>query len=123
MVDFSVLIPNLGYSSFLFDCIDSIIKQTNTSGYTVEIILCDQSDEECYLRIAQECVEKYGNKVNIYHSEIKSLYRARHFLMSKTSGKYIVFVDSDDFFINGFLDHIHLYFLKNPNVDILIKKQ
>ena len=122
MIDFSILIPNLGYEDYIFDCLDSVFSQTNTSGYTFEVIMCDQSDTDVHSQLKKTIEEKYGTKVNLLHSPIKSLYKARHTLMQCAKGRYTIFIDSDDYYLDGFLDRIYTTLSENPSIDILIHK-
>lgn len=93
---FSVLVPNYGYSSFIFECLDSIITQTTNNLFDFEILVCDQSELSIFNKLKDEIFRKYGKKVFFYHSQIKSLYKARINLFNKAAGDYVLYVDSDD---------------------------
>ncbi len=122
-INFSILIPNLGYSEYLFDCLKSISNQKNDGTFTFEVIVCDQSDETIY-EINKEKSSKILSEANIsfdyYRSEIKSLYFARHNLMSKANGEYIIFVDSDDLVSDDYLTNLSQTILENNKPDMVI---
>lgn len=116
---FSILIPNYGYSKYVFDCLDSLVNQKNNSQFSYEIIMCDQSEDAIFNRLKKEVIEKYGNPVQIYHSSFKGLFKARHNLISKSNGEYVVFVDSDDFVTSDYLLTIYNLIDQNDS-DVLI---
>lgn len=93
---FSILIPNLGYSPYIFQCLDSIFSQTDNGQFNYEVILCDQSDFNLFIQLEREINIKYSGRVQVYHSKIKSSYKARISLYQKALGDYILFIDSDD---------------------------
>ena len=104
---FSILIPNLGFSDVLFDCFKSVCFQKENSHFDYEIIVCDQSDNEVYEDIVKKADDSFGGKIKFIHSNIRSLFRARHTLMEYSRGDYIVFVDSDDFVADDYLESIY----------------
>lgn len=95
---FSVLIPNYGYSPYIFECLHSVINQIVDGSFKYEIIFLDQSNESDFKKIKSEIFEKFGiNKVKIFHTAEKGLFKARHKLMSLAKGDFIQFLDSDDY--------------------------
>lgn len=116
---FSILIPNYGLNPFLFDCLDSVIKQTTFGKFKYEIILCDQSDNEIFEKILDQRNKKYPN-IQILHSDIKGLFRARHTLMEKARGEYICFVDSDDCVDENYLYSLYTFINKEEFPEIIV---
>ena len=92
---FSFLVPNYGYNKFIFDCFDSLVNQKTSKDFDYEILVCDQSDIDTFEKIKNETKEKYGDRINLFHSDIKGLLRARHTLIRKATGEYCLCVDSD----------------------------
>lgn len=117
---FSFLVPNYGYSKFIFDCFDSLVNQKTSKDYDYEILVCDQSDLETFEKIKKETEERYGDRINLFHSDIKGLLRARHTLIRKAIGEYCLCVDSDDFVDNDYLFVIFENLKKQNFPDILI---
>ena len=92
-VYFSIIIPVYNTEKYLSRCLDSVVNQTFKD---IEIIIVnDASQGNC-----KEIVEKYLKKDNrikyIEHSENKSLLQARKTGNIASTGKYIMYVDSDD---------------------------
>ena len=118
---FSILIPNLGYSYLLFECLDSVVCQETNSEFNYEIVLCDQSDLDAHEKIKNEIISRYGSgKINLIHSNIKSLYQARHTLMKRAHGDYVVFIDSDDFVDKNYLAELYKIIKDKNNPDVIL---
>lgn len=115
---YSILIPNLGFNPSLFRCLESVINLTK-GDFEYEIILCDQSDDNVFHKIVSTLKEKHLGKVIFFHSDIKSLFIARHSLMNKAKGEYIIFVDSDDVCKKDYLIDID-FIISNNHPDLLI---
>lgn len=96
-----MIIPVFNTLEFLEDCIDSVINQTYRH---FEIILVnDGSNKE-----TENMLITYSNKYeNIYlynFSERVGVGAARNFGVSKSTGSYIYFLDSDDYLPNMALE-------------------
>ena len=117
---FSFIIPNYGYSKYLFECFDSLINQKKSDEFDYDILVCDQSESEIYEQIKKDTKNRYGDVIRFIHNDIKGVLRARHTLVREAKGEYCVFIDSDDFVD---LDYLFILFenLKKHNFpDILI---
>ena len=117
---FSFIIPNYGYSKYLFECFDSLVNQKKSDEFDYDILVCDQSDLETFNIIKEECAQRYGDKINFIHNDIKGVLRARHTLVRAAKGEYCIFVDSDDFVDIDYLYVIYENLKKNNFPDILI---
>ena len=118
---FSVLIPNLGYSPFIFECLNSVINQKTDNLFDYEIIFCDQSDIAVFNKIKKEIESRYGsNKIKLIHSDVRGLLKARHTLMKYCVGEYVQFVDSDDKLIECGLIKLYNQITIGNKPDIII---
>lgn len=113
MEKISVIVPVYNVSQYLRKCIDSILEQDYKN---FEIILINDGSTDDSGKICDEYAEKYKN-INVYHQKNGGISSARNLGVSKVTGKYISFVDSDDFVMKDFLSSMHSN-LKNNNVDI-----
>ena len=89
----SIIVPVYNTEKYLRRCLDSLVNQTFKD---IEIIIVnDASQGNC-----KEIIEEYQKKDNrikyIEHSENKSLLQARKTGNIASTGKYIMYVDSDD---------------------------
>ena len=103
---FSILIPNYGINDNILRCFETVFNQDTNDLFEYEVIVCDQNDDKNFLTI-ESLIKSVGNKrLKLYRSE-KSLIKARCLLVSKAVGKYIVFVDSDDYVSSNYLLSIY----------------
>lgn len=90
----SVILPIYNVAPFLPECLDSLLKQ---SFQDLEIIAVDDGSTDESLSILREYEEKSQGKLKVFTKENGGLSDARNFGMEKAVGKYLAFVDSDDF--------------------------
>ena len=92
----SVIVPVYNTEKFLHRCIDSILNQNLTD---MEVILVDDGSTDSSGEICDE-YEKVDSRVKVIHQSNAGLSEARNAGLSIAVGKYIAFVDSDDYLPN-----------------------
>lgn len=96
----SVIVPVYKAEKYLHRCIGSILNQTYRD---FELILIDDgSPDKCGL-ICDEFAER-DSRIRVFHQENRGVASARNAGLEKAEGKYISFVDSDDWIENDFLE-------------------
>lgn len=105
MPEFSIIVPIYKVEKYLEICIDSIIGQ---SFCNFELILVDDgSPDTC-----GEICDRYSSsdtRVKVVHKENGGLSSARNAGLDIATGKYVIFIDSDDFWDDASaLEHIHI---------------
>ena len=89
----SIIIPIYNTEKYLEKCINSVISQTYEN---IEIILInDGSTNECCVNICKR-FEMLDNKVKFYDKNNNGVSETRNFGIEKSKGKYLIFIDSDD---------------------------
>lgn len=88
----SVIVPAYNMENYIEQCLDSIIAQTYTN---IEIIVVDDGSSDSTGKICDLYAEKDARFV-IVHQENQGLVKARKKGLSVANGKYVGFVDSDD---------------------------
>ena len=88
----SVIIPVYKVEDYLEICIKSVIKQTVTD---LEIILVDDGSPDQCSKICDLWAHK-DSRIKVIHKENGGLSDARNAGLNVAQGKYISFVDSDD---------------------------
>jgi glycosyltransferase involved in cell wall biosynthesis len=91
----SVVVPIYKVEPYLHRCINSIINQTYSH---LEIILVDDGSPDKCGEICDEYA-KQDKRIEVIHQENGGLSDARNKGMSIATGKYISFVDSDDYLV------------------------
>lgn len=111
----SVIIPVYNVEKYLDKCIDSIINQTYSN---LEIILIDDGSTDNSGKIC----DKYAlldSRIKVIHKKNGGLSDARNVGIDNANGKYLMFVDSDDFIdYNTICDNINI--MKENKADIII---
>lgn len=109
----SIIVPVYNVKEYLERCIQSVIEQTYVE---IEIILIDDGSndgsEDICDRFAQQDV-----RIKVIHKENGGLSDARNKGLEVAHGKYVCFVDSDDF-INPKMIEILLKIIKQYKVKI-----
>lgn len=88
----SVVVPIYNVEKYICECIDSILKQTYEY---LEIILVDDGSPDNCSKICDEYARR-DNRIIVIHKENGGLSSARNAGINVATGKYIIFVDSDD---------------------------
>lgn len=95
----SIIVPVYNVEKYLPDCLESLLNQgIDEDSYEI-LCIDDGSTDDCY-----DILNKYANKhkqIKVFHQENKGVSAARNVGLDNASGKYIAFVDSDDFVICG----------------------
>lgn len=89
----SVIVPVYKAERWLHRCVDSILAQTMTD---FELLLIDDGSPDRSGEICDEYAAK-DKRVRVIHQENKGSVGARNAGLSVAIGKYISFVDSDDY--------------------------
>ena len=93
-MDISVIVPVYNTARYLHQCIDSLINQTWKD---VEFIFIDDGSTDGSYEILKEYREK-DERIKIIRQENMYAGVARNNGMKHANGKYIIFLDSDDYF-------------------------
>ncbi len=115
MPRFSVIIPVYNSENYIFRCVDSIMSQ----GYDdIEVLVVNDGSTDNTRKSLDELGLKY-DKLKVYHKINGGVSSARNYGLEKSSGEYIVFVDSDDYVLDGYFSFLHKVLDEN-NPDCLI---
>lgn len=88
----SVIVPVYNVEQYVEMCISSIMKQTYSK---LQIILVDDGSRDRCPQICDRYKEK-DLRITVIHRENQGLVRARKTGLSYASGKYVCYVDGDD---------------------------
>lgn len=89
----SIIVPVYNVERYINRCIDSLISQTL---YNIEIILVDDESPDNCANICDEYAKK-DSRIKVIHKKNGGLGFARNSGLEIARGKYVAFVDSDDF--------------------------
>lgn len=102
MCKFSIIVPVYNTEKYLKRCLDSLINQS-FSDYEI-IIVNDGSTDN-----SSKVIEKYldNSKIKLIEEENQGLSSARNNGVKEAIGKYLIFVDSDDYVEKKLLEKIN----------------
>lgn len=92
----SIVIPVYNVEKYIGKCLESCIMQNNVSFKDYEIIVINDGTPDDSMKIVRKYKELYPN-ITIVEQENKGLGAARNVGIRNAKGKYIQFVDSDDY--------------------------
>lgn len=96
----SVIMPVYNGETYLRQCLDSVVNQTLKE---IEIICVDDGSSDRSVEILKEYAAK-DERVMVLQQANAGAGTARNNGLSKASGKYLSFLDSDDFFETDMLE-------------------
>ncbi|MCI9238212.1 glycosyltransferase [Lachnospiraceae bacterium 50-23] len=112
----SVIIPAYNIENYIKKSLDSVCVQ-NVSD--IEIIVIDDGSVDRTGYICDEYAKDYSN-LRVYHKENSGLAGTRNFGIQMAEGKYIAFLDGDDFFAPHAIENILCVIKNNDDVDVVI---
>lgn len=105
----SVIIPAYNVEDYIAHCIHTICTQSYEN---YEVIVVDDGSTDTTGKIIDE-LAKANDLIKPYHIKNRGLSGARNFGISKATGKYLAFVDGDDFLDRNFLSLLHKSLIAN----------
>lgn len=111
MPTISVVVPVYNIEEEIPKCLLSILLQKFTD---FEIIAVDDGSTDKSGSILNEFAKKY-KQIRVFHTKNKGLSAARNLGISKARGKYIAFVDGDDFLDPDFLAKLYQSVVDNDS--------
>ena len=109
----SIIVPIYNSEKYLNKCIDSLINQTEQE---LEIILINDGSTDN----TEKIIKKYKDpRIKYYKNDNHGIGYTRNFGIDKSSGEYIMFVDSDDSLSRNSCEEL-LKKAKSSNCDMVI---
>jgi len=92
MIEISVVVPVYNVEKYLKKCVDSILAQSFSN---FELWLIDDGSTD---RCGEMCdeYEKKDSRIHVIHKKNGGLSEARNTALDRIQGRYVFFVDSDD---------------------------
>ena len=94
MEKISVIMPVYNVERFVRQSIESVLNQTYKN---IELIIVDDGSKDSSGKICDEYSKK-DERIKVIHKENQGISCARNDGMDIATGKYIMFIDSDDFY-------------------------
>lgn len=99
----SVIVPIYKVEKYLDRCIQSIVNQTYRN---LEIILVDDGSPDNCPKICDEWKQR-DNRIKVIHKANEGLSEARNTGIDASMGRYLAFIDSDDYVDVQFIEYLY----------------
>lgn len=120
-IDISIIIPIFNVENYIERHIRSLFEQTIESN--VEFIFVNDKTNDNSIQILERLLNEYKSRANqtivINHESNKGLAAARNTGMLFAHGKYVIHVDSDDYFERDMLEKMYEA-AKHNDADIVV---
>lgn len=91
MADISIIVPIYNAEKFIKKCVDSLLNQTKKE---LEFILINDGSTDG----THDILKTYKDKrIKYFKNKNQGIGKTRNFGIEKATGKYIIFIDSDDY--------------------------
>ncbi len=98
----SVIIPVYSVEEYLDECLNAMDKQTYKD---FELILVDDGSPDTCGEICEKYAKNHPN-TRVIHQENAGLSEARNNGVKAASGEYIIFIDSDDYVTEDYVEYL-----------------
>jgi glycosyltransferase involved in cell wall biosynthesis len=92
----SVIVPVYNVEDYLAECLDSLLNQTMPREDMEIIVVNDGSTDSSY-EIAKKYAAEYPC-IKLFSKDNEGLSATRNYGIKRATGKYLMFIDSDDSF-------------------------
>lgn len=110
MIGISIIVPIFNVEKYLRKCLNSLVNQTMEN---IEIILVNDASPDSSDKIMAEYEKQYKNIRCIYLNENQCLGGARNEGITVAQGRYLTFVDSDDYIELDYCEKLYEAALNN----------
>lgn len=111
----SVVLATYNRANYLPKAIQSILEQTFQDW---ELIIVDDGSQDNTFEIVNSYLEDFNN-IRYLKQQNKKQYYAKNAGIQASFGKYITFLDSDDYYLPHHLESRLCYLTNNPGVDLI----
>lgn len=119
MCEISVIIPVYNVENYLTTCLDSVLNQ---SFGDIEVICINDGSTDNSQKILEDYA-KSDDRIKIITQENKGLGASRNRGLKESQGKYIYFIDSDDYIDLNTLEKLHNSIINNSSDIVIFKFQ
>lgn len=99
----SVIVPIYNGEKYLPACVESLLNQTYQA---MEIILVNDGSKDSSGEICDGYAER-DSRVRVIHQPNQGVSAARNAGLDLAAGKYVAFVDADDYVLPDYLERLH----------------
>lgn len=114
MYKLSIIVPVYNRETTIKRCLDSIVNQLNKD---IELIVINDGSTDNTDEIIKEYIKNNSTNIQYYTKQNAGIAHTRNFGIENANGKYIIFVDSDDYIDKDLIKVLEMY-MKN-DIDLI----
>lgn len=107
----SIIVPVYNVEKYIEKCLKSLISQSYKN---IEIILIDDGSKDNSGKIC-DTYKRKDSRIKVIHKENAGVSEARNIGIQKATGRYLCFVDADDFVMNDYIEYMHQLIVKESS--------
>lgn len=107
----TVVIPIYNVEKYLEKCIKSVLNQTYKN---IEVLLINDGSPDNSDKIMERFSEK-DDRIKCFYKKNGGLSDARNYALKRANGKYICFIDSDDFIDKTYVEKLYNSIIKEKS--------
>ena len=107
----SIIVPVYNVEKYIEKCLKSLISQSDKN---IEIILIDDGSKDNSGKIC-DTYKRKDSRIKVIHKENAGVSEARNLGIQKATGRYLCFVDADDFVMNDYIEYMHQLIVKESS--------
>ena len=115
MPEITIIVPVYKVECYLPYCIDSILAQTFTNW---ELLLVDDGSPDGSGAICDEYARK-DKRIRVFHKENGGVSSARNLGLENAFGRWVTFIDADDYILPDFINGLYKPIEKGELVDFV----
>lgn len=100
----SVIVPVYNVEEYIDKCLDTLTNQTFKN---YELIIINDGSPDNSESIILDYQKKYPKLIKYYKKENGGLSSARNYGIEKSTGEYLMFIDSDDYVSNDMVEKLY----------------
>lgn len=112
---FSIIVPVYNCQDYIERCIESVVKQ-NTKD--IELILVNDGSTDNTKELLKE-YKKENNLIKVINKKNEGVSKARNTGLKEATGKYILFLDADDYLEENYIKEINEILKKHKDIELI----
>ncbi len=118
----TIIVPVYNVEKYIYECLNSIISSVSEENKErLEVIIINDCTPDQSMQNVSDLLNSYKSIFKVInHTENKGLGGARNTGIEEASGKFVTFIDSDDYYNHGAVDRIFEIIERVNENDIII---
>jgi glycosyltransferase involved in cell wall biosynthesis len=113
MCKLTIIIPVYNREKTIIRVVNSIVNQLDEN---TELVIVNDGSTDKTEELVKEYISKCNKNITYYLKENEGVASARNFGITHSNGEYIMFVDSDDYIENEFINELRTYLYSNIDI-------